>query len=171
MRSRFCAPGLLLAALVVPAAARCFDARSFAQQVVESGGEERADDDPANTAPVTENWELAATLEGHKDIVTSLAFAPDGKRLYSTSLDGVIKVWDTKTRNELASIQAHPRFLKAVAISPSGEVLYSAGGIPGEVKIWDAGSLKLLPYLIMCRSCLLSGLVAGFRADRGGRRL
>ena len=62
-------------------------------------------------------------------------------------------MWDTKTRNELASIQAHPRFLKAVAISPSGEVLYSAGGIPGEVKIWDAGSLKL------CRTLSCAGPV------------
>ncbi len=151
MRSRFCALGLLLAALVLPAAVKCFEPRSLAQLVVESGGEATAGGDPANAAPVTENWDLAATLEGHKDTVTSLAFAPDGKRLYSASLDGEIKVWDTKTHNELASIEAHPRFLKAVAISPSGEVLYSAGGIPGEVKIWDAGSLKLRRTLSCAR--------------------
>ena len=143
MRSRFSALGLLLAALVLPAAVKCFETKSLAQLVVESGGEATVDRDPTNTAPVTENWELAATLEGHKDTVTSLAFAPDGKRLYSASLDGEIKVWDTKTCNELASIQAHPSFLKAVAISPSGKVLYSAGGIPGEVKIWVAETLKL----------------------------
>ncbi len=149
MQSRFCALGVLLASLVSPAAAKCTETTASAQKVVEAGGEAKADGDPTNSAPVKENWELATTLEGHKNIVTSLAFSPNGSRLYSASLDGEIKLWDTKTRKELASMQAHPGFVKAVAVSASGKVLYSAGGFPGEVKIWDAGALEqrlALPY-------------------------
>jgi len=47
-----------------------------------------------DTPLVPENWQIAATLIGHKDRVTSLAFSSDGKRLFSGSFDGEIKVWD-----------------------------------------------------------------------------
>jgi WD40 repeat protein len=38
--------------------------------------------------------ELVRTLHGHTGIVSSLAFSPDGKRLYSGSRDQTVKVWD-----------------------------------------------------------------------------
>jgi WD40 repeat protein len=38
--------------------------------------------------------ELVRTLHGHTGIVSSLAFSPDGKRLYSGSRDKTVKVWD-----------------------------------------------------------------------------
>jgi len=101
----------------------------------------------AGDAPlVPESWTNAATLAGHKDRLKSLAFSPDGKRLFSASFDGEIKVWDVHTRKELASITAHKNGKKCwvLAVSPSGEVLASGGGPnPGEVKLWDARTLKL----------------------------
>jgi WD40 repeat protein len=89
------------------------------------------------------DWELAATLAGHQGVVKSLAFSPDGQRLLSASLDGQIKVWDTHNRTELASISAHKQYLTAIAVSPSGELFASAGGVPAEVKLWDAQTLRL----------------------------
>ena len=97
-----------------------------------------------DTPFVPENWLIAGTLVGHKDVVKSLAFSPDGKRLFSGSFDGEIKVWDTHTHKELTSIAAHEKFLTAVVVSPSGEVLASAGEVPsGKVKLWDARTLQL----------------------------
>ena len=37
---------------------------------------------------------LVHTFRGHKGYVSSLAFSPDGKRLYSGSRDKTVKVWD-----------------------------------------------------------------------------
>ena len=129
MRSRSCALGVLLATTVLAITGQCDETR----------------------LSVPENWQIAATLAGHKDVVKSLAFAPDGKRLFSGSIDGEIKVWDTHTYKELTSIAAHGKFLTAVVVSPSGEVLASAGDVPsGKVKLWDARTLQLratLSYL------------------------
>jgi WD40 repeat protein len=38
--------------------------------------------------------ELVHTFHGHTGLVSSLAFSPDGKRLYSGSRDTTVKVWD-----------------------------------------------------------------------------
>ena len=37
---------------------------------------------------------LRATLEGHKGLVFSVTYSPDGKTLASGSFDGTIKLWD-----------------------------------------------------------------------------
>lgn len=39
----------------------------------------------------------ATTLEGHSDIVTSVAFSPDSQRIASASWDETVKIWDVDT--------------------------------------------------------------------------
>jgi len=34
------------------------------------------------------------TLKGHSDLVISVSFSPDGKRIVSGSFDNTLKVWD-----------------------------------------------------------------------------
>ena len=34
------------------------------------------------------------TLKGHTDMVNSVAFSPDGRRIVSGSRDNTLKVWD-----------------------------------------------------------------------------
>jgi len=48
-------------------------------------------------------WQVC-TLTGHEDGVTSVAFAPDGKRVVSASDDGLVKIWDSATGAEVSSV-------------------------------------------------------------------
>ena len=36
------------------------------------------------------------TLKGHSDVVTSVSFSPDGKRIVSGGFDNTLKVWDAR---------------------------------------------------------------------------
>jgi len=52
-------------------------------------------------------WDVAsgkklAILNGHTDLVRSLAFSPDGKLLASGSSDGTVKLWNVKVGIEPA---------------------------------------------------------------------
>jgi WD40 repeat protein len=38
--------------------------------------------------------ELVHTFRGHTGLISSLAFSPDGQRLYSGSRDRTVKAWD-----------------------------------------------------------------------------
>ena len=40
-------------------------------------------------------------LKGHSDVVTSVAFSPDGKKIVSGSEDMTIRVWDAETGKEI----------------------------------------------------------------------
>jgi RNA polymerase sigma factor (sigma-70 family) len=76
------------------------------------------------------------TLRGHTLGVSSVAFAPDKRRLASASADGTVKVWDITTGKELLTLRGHDKQVWCVAFNPKRDELAS-GGADGTVKIWD----------------------------------
>ena len=93
-----------------------------------------------------EGWTFAqrspyhlATLEGHTQFVRELAMSPDGTTLASGSGDSTIKLWDTKTFEEMATLRGSDSEVRSVAFSPDGSML-AAGTADGWITLWDVAS-------------------------------
>jgi hypothetical protein len=69
---------------------------------------------------------LLHDLTGHEDVVSSLAFRPDGGRLASASFDSTVRFWNTETGQSSGVSQGHSDFVYDVAYSPDGKTLLSA---------------------------------------------
>ncbi|MBL8795222.1 MAG: hypothetical protein JNM56_15055 [Planctomycetia bacterium] len=89
------------------------------------------------------DWKLLTTLGGHTDVVSSVAFRPDGKVLATGSFDKNVRTWDLATYKPLQTHGGHSDFVYAVAFSPDGANLASASK-DRTVKLVDAVSGKSL---------------------------
>lgn len=88
---------------------------------------------------------LLRTLQGHTDIVTSVAISPDGKYIVSGSgkRDGTIKVWKLINSNLINTIKGHSLLISSTAITPDGKYIVS-GGWDNKIKIWELESGSLV---------------------------
>src|SRR5687768_9422252 len=77
------------------------------------------------------------TLNGHKDWVTAIAFAPNGRLLASGSRDGTIKLWDVKMGTVVATLTGHEAGITCLAFA--GKRLAS-GSADKTIQIWDVAS-------------------------------
>jgi RNA polymerase sigma factor (sigma-70 family) len=94
-------------------------------------------------------WEVATgkpagSLRGHKRMVVSVAFAPDGKTLLSGSMDWTARLWDVGTARELGRVGEGMVPLGAAAFSPDGRLLVMRTGYAGDhtVRFWDVAAAK-----------------------------
>jgi WD40 repeat protein/serine/threonine protein kinase len=78
----------------------------------------------------------ALTPLRHEAAVLSVAISPDADRIASASQDGVTKLWNAKSGQELHSFRRHESQVQSVAFSPDGQLLAS-GGFDRSVKVWD----------------------------------
>jgi WD40 repeat protein len=76
----------------------------------------------------------------HNDIVTSVAYAPDGKQVASTGNDGTIRLWDPASGKEQARLLGHAGSVYGLAFSPDGKTLASAGR-DGLVCLWETAAV------------------------------
>ncbi|ODH02144.1 ribosome assembly protein 4 [Nostoc sp. KVJ20] len=86
------------------------------------------------------------TLEGHSDVVISVAYSPNGQQLASASSDKTIKIWDVSSGQLLKTLTGHSEQIIRVAYSPNGQQLASASA-DKTIKIWDVRSGQLLKSL------------------------
>ncbi len=80
-------------------------------------------------------------LTGHVDAVLSVRFAPDGKHLASGGKDGMLIYWDATTGQVVRRFAKHPQEVRAVAFSPTQDVIASASGFT--VRLFDVRGQEL----------------------------
>jgi len=79
---------------------------------------------------------LLLTLNGHNDVITSLAFHPDKPILATSSYDKTIKLWNLETGKEIVTLRGHEKVVNHVAFSPKGDRVASASH-DMFVRVWD----------------------------------
>ncbi len=67
---------------------------------------------------------------------TALAYHPDGRRLFATSNDETVHVFDAHSLGRVTRFTWQLDRLSAVAVSPDG-TLAAAGSAQGDVVVWD----------------------------------
>jgi WD40 repeat protein/serine/threonine protein kinase len=79
-------------------------------------------------------------LTGHKNLLSSLAFSPDGKLLASGSVDKTIKFWDAVSGTLIKSVDTSNGTARDLDFSPDGKSLASVGW--WRVDTWDVQSFE-----------------------------
>jgi WD40 repeat protein len=105
-----------------------------------------------------------ANLQGHPARVYALAFSPNSRLLASASggdWDGgketpdanMIRIWDMKTTKAVAVLEKLPLRPDALAFSPDGKTLVSAGLHP-PIRFWDVEKKQQIGKLPCSAECL-----------------
>ena len=82
---------------------------------------------------------ILATLRGHTEIVSTVAFSPDGKQILTGSFDKTLRLWETATGKEIKTFDGpagHHDLVLSVAFRPDGHILAS-GSADKTAKLWD----------------------------------
>jgi WD40 repeat protein len=93
--------------------------------------------------PATDK-DKATLLAAFRDVVSALAFSPDGK-LLAVGKTGKVQLWDVSRQELLVTLRGHTKYVAALAFSPDGKVLAS-GSYDNTIRLWDvAGHLERKP--------------------------
>ncbi|MEN8894000.1 c-type cytochrome [Planktotalea arctica] len=94
-------------------------------------------------------------LKGHRQGVNDIAFSADGTRLYSVSVDGTIRIWDTATGDEVQKLTSHGFGINEMVLNEAdGWLAY--GAIDGGTRFIDPHSGKVLADFTLGRRPILA---------------
>ncbi len=99
---------------------------------------------PRNSPPVpgeVKVWDAdkgteILALKGHSDMVRSVCFTPDGKRIASAGDDQTVRVWDAEKGQEIFILKEQTKHAGSVCFSPDGKRIASLG--TEVIKVSDA---------------------------------
>jgi WD40 repeat protein len=125
------------------AAASAMRAVQLAEQAQKSAVEQvaaaKAHQEAMTAAVMKADAELKAAQEAEAaglKPVRGVAFAADGKRLFTTSDDGLVHVWDSTNGKPIENLAGHQGIVGAIATGPQGMVV--TGSADQKVVIWDS---------------------------------
>ena len=93
-----------------------------------------------------DSGQLKAVLEGHKDLITSMSFSPNGATLASGSWDKTVRLWNVASGEIVAILEGYNESVDFVSYSPDGAIIAS-GGRDNMVWLWDVASGQLKAVL------------------------
>ena len=94
-------------------------------------------------------------LEGHEDVVTSVAWSSDGRRVATGSFDRTARIWDATTGGLVRTLAGHGGSVFSVAWSPDGRRV-ATGSRDKTARIWDATTGEVIRTLEGHRDGVLS---------------
>ena len=101
------------------------------------------------------NGKLSALLKGHLDIVYSLAFSLDSKRLISGSADKVAIIWDVEDKTVLHRLLGHRDFVVAAKFTADGTRVIT-GSFDKTIRLWRVTDGLLLKEMVGHREKIYS---------------
>lgn len=84
-------------------------------------------------------YELNRELTGHRNIVWSLAWAPDGQSLVTASADKTLRLWSLAPKAKPTIMKGHTGVVKCVRLSHDGSKIVSASS-DKTVRIWSTST-------------------------------
>jgi WD40 repeat protein len=76
--------------------------------------------------------------QGHTQVITSVAFSPNGSQIISGSGDSTVRVWDAISGKHKHTLKGHTHWIYSVEFSSDGSRIIS-GSWDRTVRVWDAG--------------------------------
>ncbi|KAF8594664.1 WD40 repeat-like protein, partial [Ceratobasidium sp. AG-I] len=86
--------------------------------------------------------ELFEPSRGHRHWAWSIAFAPNGRHIVSSSIDETVRIWDAETGAAVADpLKGHSAGVSSIAFSPNGSRIATGSG-DSTVRVWDMENLR-----------------------------